>query len=236
MRKGKLVLLATAFVLAVVAPVSAPAVDRAGVGLDWGMGPNILTGGFSMEFDNAFALSWKVSDAFTVAVFNESALWHGENSYSSEAAMDPSTLVQKYTLVREGTVGSSGIRILHTLPGLDFLSAGIEFGSISFTNVVPVNYVKRGDGGAVTDTEFGGLGNMPASATLLGVAAKMSIFKAESKTVTTDINISGAFRVIKFTETDVFGTQKVLLAKPKAIDAVTGYSNVTALLGIGLWF
>lgn len=234
MRKGKLVLLAAALVLAVVAPVSAPAADRAGVGLEWGMGPNILTGNFTMQFDDAFALSWKVSDAFTVAVFNENALWRGENSYSSEAAVDPSGLVQKYTLVQEGALTVSGIRILHTIPALDFISAGIEFGKVNFTNVGAV--YKRGDGGVTTGTEFGGVVGMPASANLLGLAGKVSIFKAETKTVTTDINVSGAFRIIRFAEQDVFGSQKALLVTPKAIDAVTGYSNVTALLGIGLWF
>jgi len=236
MRKGKLVLLAAALVLAVVAPVSAPAADRAGVGLEWGMGPNLLTGNFSMQFDNAFALAWKVSDSFTVAVFNENAMWRGENSYSSDAAVTPGGATHKYTLVREGDLTVSGIRILHTLPVLDFLSAGIEFGRINFTTVGGPLNIKRDDGVAAVGTEFGTVVGMPASANLLGLTAKMSLFKAETKTVTTDINLSGSFRVIRYNDASVFGTQKALLTAPKAIDSVSGYSNVTALLGIGLWF
>jgi hypothetical protein len=234
MRKGKLVLLAAALVLAVGAPVSTMAADRAGVGLEWGMGPNILTGNFNMEFENAFALAWKVSDSFTVAVFNGSALWRGENSYTSDAAVDPSGAAQKYTLVQDGDLTLTGIRILHSVPGLDFLTAGIEFGRVNFNSNPGV--IKRGDGGVVTGLEFGTPVAMPASAELLGVTGKVSIFKAETKTVTTDINVSGSFRIIKFADTDVFGTQKAVLSEPKAIDAVTGYSNVTALLGVGLWF
>jgi len=217
----------------VVAPVSAPAADRAGVGLEWGMGPNILTGNFTMQFDNTFALAWKVSDAFTVAVFNESALWRGENSYSSDAAMTAGTS-RKFTLVNEGDLSVSGIRIQHSLPGLDFLSAGIEFGRMNFNTTATT--IKRDDGAATAGTEFGTVVGMPGSANLLGLSAKMSLFKAETKTVTTEINLSGAFRIVRFNDTSVFGTQKVLLTAPKAIDAATGYSNVTALLGVGLWF
>jgi len=236
MRKGKLVLLAAAFALVAVAPVSTMAADRAGVGLEWGMGPNILTGNFNMEFENSFALAWKVSESFTVAVFNGNALWRGETGYTSDAAADPTLAAQKYTLLRDGDLTLSGIRILHSVPGLDFLTAGIEFGRVNFNTNVPANIVKRGDGGAVTNTEFGAVALMPASAELLGVTAKMSIFKAETKTVTTDINVSGSFRIIRFADANVFGDQKALLTTPKAIDAITGYSNVTALLGIGLWF
>lgn len=239
MRKGKLVLLAMAFALVAVVPVSAPAADKAGVGLDWGIGPNLVAGNFKMQFDNAFALSWKVSEAFTVAVFNSAAPWRGEYSYTSEAANDGTDATEhKYLISRSGDLAISGIRILHAVPGLDFISAGIELGTVAISDNAATCKL---DGvvstaattlAAFTDTTQ----IMPTSAALIGIAGKVSIFKAESKTVTTDINVTGAFRIISIPETSIWGTQKAYLAEPKAIDGVTSYNNLNVLLGIGLWF
>ncbi len=67
MYKAAKMLLGTALILAVTGGNQV----RAGViGLEWGINPIIpFTSEFDTKFDNAFTLSWKVSDSFTVGVF-----------------------------------------------------------------------------------------------------------------------------------------------------------------------
>jgi len=53
----KVMALALAAVLVAAGAGMAGAEDRAGVGMNWGIGPTITTGGFGMEFQNELGLS-----------------------------------------------------------------------------------------------------------------------------------------------------------------------------------
>jgi len=242
MRKGKLVLLAVAFALVAVVPVSAPAADKAGLGLEWGVGPNLVAGNFNMQYGSGFALSWKLADSFAVSVFSNTAPWKGSFSYTSEAANDGYTpgTKHKYSVDRNGDMQVSGIRILHNvpLPILDIISLGIELGTVDFSDNTSPSACKV-DGivnGAAVPALGLGTDTLSGPAGLIGVSGKVSIFKAETKTVSTDISVLADLTIINIPEKDIWGTRKAYLATPKAIDGVTSYNYLSVLVGIGLWF
>jgi len=234
MRKAKTLLLVAAVLAAVTGAGIAGAADRAGVGMTWGIGPMVPLGNFEMKFDDTFTLYWKVSNDFTVGVFREASSVRGEESQNI-AGTDP---VIKETVVAQANATASGIRILHSVPALDFITAGLDIGVITFTGVAPT--YSRSDGLAVATgaADFGTplIGGLSVTAPLLGVTGKVSLFSAETKTVTTDINLTGSLRFVTFNDLAVFGTQKALENPTKAIDPINSFHNLTLLLGVGIGF
>src|SRR5512138_791228 len=112
MRKSKMVLLAAALAVAVSAP--AVSADKAGIGLNWAIGPMINLGPFDMEFGNGFTLGWKVTDRFTVGVFREDAMLRGEQSYKQNTAVAPAVNIE-HILVAEGNTTAQGLSFMTNL-------------------------------------------------------------------------------------------------------------------------
>jgi hypothetical protein len=229
MRKAKTLLLVAAVLAAVAGAGIAGAADKAGVGMTWGIGPMIPLGNFEMKFDDTFTLYWKVSNDFQVGVFRETSSVRGEES-QTVSGTDP---VLKETLVAQADAAASGIRLLHSVPGLDFVTAGLDIGVITFTGGTTT--LSRSDGSAAVGT-FGNPVVLAGTAPLLGVTSKLSIFSAETKTVTTDISVTGSLRFVTFNDLAVFGTQKDLEAPTSAIDPINSFHNLTLLLGVGIGF
>lgn len=229
MRKAKTLLLVAAVLAAVAGAGIAGAADRAGVGMTWGIGPMVPLGNFEMKFDDTFTLYWKVSNDFQVGVFREASSVRGEKS-QTVTGTDP---VIKETLVAQANASASGIRILHSVPALDFITAGLDIGVITFSGGTTT--ITRSDGSGAAGT-FGSPVPLAGTAPLLGVTGKVSLFSAETKTVTTDINITGSLRFVTFSDLAVFGTQKDLEVPTSAIDPINSFHNLTLLLGVGIGF
>jgi len=241
MRKTMAVLLAVGAVMA-AGGQAVLAADRAGVGLEWSIGPAISANGFDMKMAQQFMLDWKVSESFSVGVWNSSGLFRGTHSYTDN--LNPTL---KHELVTSGTVGANGITLLASLPAMNLIELGINVGIESLVGVAPVARNSDGTTGALTD--FGStLPGPVATATaltvtapLLGIAAKIHLLKAETKTVLTDIGIIASYNFVQFPDTNTFGTQEVLgrpsaMGLLKRIDPVSNYDNAMVLLNAAIWF
>lgn len=244
MRKSKMVLLAAALAVAVSAP--AVSADRAGIGLNWAIGPMVQLGPFDMKFSNGFTLGWNVTDRFSVGVFREDAQVRGEYSYTNNPAAP--TVPVKHTVVVEGTTNAQGLRFmanLLALPIVGELSAGIEVGT-QVINAATFTYTN--DDGTM-DVDGVNFGTAPAAdvdglvdtVPLMGVAGNLRVLEFETKTVTTAVDVNASFRFIPVNDTYTFGTQETDYIPPagttfKKIDPVSNFNTLSLTVGVGIWF
>ncbi|MEK7476188.1 MAG: hypothetical protein AAB152_11235 [Candidatus Coatesbacteria bacterium] len=230
MRKTVAILLVAVCAVAAGGQV-AKAADRAGVGLEWSIGPAMSLSGFDMKMGQQFTLSWKVSESFSVGVWNGNGLFRGEKTYTDNTAVP-----LKHTLVTQGTTSSNGITLLTTFPGISLLDLGINVGVETFTGGAATENVHT-DGSAGVPGHFGAPVALTTTAAVLGIAAKIHLIKAETKTVMTDIGILAGLNFVEFADTAVFGTQQAVGTVPlKNIDSVGSYNNLTVMINAALWF
>lgn len=231
MRKTMAVLLAVSGMLMAGGRVANAA---AGVGLEWSIGPTIPVQGFDIKMGQQFALDWKVSDSFSVGVWNASSLYRGEKSYT-----DVTVTTLKHKLVTQGTVGASGITLMTTLPAISMLELGVNLGVENLTNTSLAATNSDGTAGALAD--FGAPVALTTTAPLLGLNARANLIKAETKTVTTNIGITAAFNWVQFSDTAALGTREALgkldaNGLTKKIDPVSSYTQVTVMVNASIWF
>jgi hypothetical protein len=235
MRKATATLLAAGLLFAASGAGIAQAADRAGVGLEWGIGPVIQMGDFDMKFGQAFGVNWKVNEQVSVAIFGEQAPFRGEYSYSN----DTGTVAFDQGIQVNGNYSVSGMRIMHELPILKIIDIGFELGVVSLgEGPAPRYHNSNGSTGSAAD--FGTVNPLDATGALEGIAVHLGLFKAESGTLSTELGINAALRFVQLPDTFVFGTQEVTTTKPAAekagIDAVTSYNNITLQVALNVGF
>ena len=241
MRKATAMLLAAAFVAA--GGQVAKAADRAGLGLEWTIGPSISLSGFDLKMDQEFGVSWAVSDSFSVNIFRHEGSFRGEHTYSDNVSIAGQTVDQ--TVILNGTQALSGLQFLAGIPFLNFVKfrLGAELGVQTLNG--GVYSFQRGDGAATDDTAFGmgAAGDLQSNwndMTLpeIGVLARLSLLSAETKTVTTSLDVAANLRFVSIPDTWLFGTQdsNTTKAVPDKIDAVTSYNTFAVQAGINVGF
>lgn len=236
MFKAAKMLLGTALILAVT---GGSQVRAGSLGFEWGINPVIpFTSEFDMKFDNAFTVSWKVSDSFTVGVFRSAGNYAASHSYVNDTGATAVT----QNLGVAGTTATSGIRFLSAIPTMSFLTAGLEIGTMMFG--APTYSFINSDGAVPDGTAFGLLAvptNALGTAAMLGLTAKAQVLRAESSTVTTDISIGVSFHIVDVTDTNLLGafdsnTVVAAAGNPKAIDSIDNYNNLTISIATSIWF
>jgi len=238
MRKATKGLLIAAAFVAVMGSGVAGAADRAGIGLEWGWAPTINLNGFDIDFaGSSFALSWKVTDFFTVGMVSNQGYYSGSHEYNDDTV----TPNIKHNVRVDGNVNSSVLRILANIPALAFLQAGMEAGVVqlgagSFTYV-------NSDGTAGSANDFGAVAGIPPtfpniSAAVIGVLGKINLVEAETKTVSAAISVTGGLRFTSLPDTYAFGSQETTTTTvpPKKIDPITNFNNISLSVSAGLWF
>lgn len=234
MRKTVAILLVAVFAVAAGGQVAkaAAAADRAGVGLEWSIGPAISLSGFEMKMGQQFTLNWKVSESFAVGVWNGSGLFRGEQTYT-----DATTNTLKHTLVTSGVTATNGITLLATIPMIEIVELGMNIGFEQLTCDAGYPKESHSDGTGGVLAHFGAPAAMTANGSILGIAARIRLLKAETKTIMTDIGVVGGFNFVQFADVAAFGTQEAQGKTPlKAIDPVSSYNNLTVMLNAAIWF
>lgn len=247
MRKSKMVLLAAALAVAVSAP--AVSADKAGIGLNWAIGPQVMFGPFDMQFSNGFTLGWNVTDRFTVGVFRDEAMVRGEKSYTCDNTVTGHIADAEHTMVVEGTSLAQGLSFLTNLlelPLVGRLAVGLEIGTQQFDIPAAGYSFSDSDSSGSTDGADFGLPVAPVAvsitAPIMGVAAKLRVLEFETKTVTTCIDVNLAMRWIPIKDDYMLGMVEADVVAPvppatlDKIDPVGSLNTVTLMAGVGLWF
>src|SRR6185503_109329 len=144
MRKATTGMLVAAGLFAVAGV--AQSADRAGVGLEWGMGPRISFGTYSMNFTNGTSLSWNIGGDFTVGVAASSGQYSASGSYTNNAS--PAIT---HKIHQTGGLQEASVQVLHSIPGLSFLTLGLELGTVSYG--ASVRTMTNSDGSTPAGTE-----------------------------------------------------------------------------------
>jgi hypothetical protein len=232
MRKTIAVLLVAGF--AAASGGRALAADRAGISLDWGVGPTLmLIGGFQMKMDEQVSLDWDVSDDFAVSVFSANATWRGSDEYQNNG-----TPAIKHKITVEGTTDSMGIAIVHSLPMLSFIKVGIELGMVTLDESAPIYSSSDGSGSSIAD--FGGTVDTFSNevCSMEGILAKVTLLKGESKGTYADISVMGSLRFVQTPTRRIFGIQQTdSTASPKkGIDPIGSLDNLSLKIVASLGF
>lgn len=231
MRKATRLLLAAGLFTAVSSGVMAA--DRAGFGVEWGIGPAIQLGDFGMKISQEFAVSWQVGPDVSVAVFGEQAPFHGDTTYTNDTTANSFD----QGLQVDGVWTATGMRFMHALPFLKALQVGFELGVVGFVER-NVNYVNS-DGTTGNSGDFNGRDSLSnVSATLEGIGARLSVFKADAGVIATDLTVGGALRFVQLPDTYVFGYQETNTTKPvkDGIDPVTSYNHLAIQVALTAGF
>src|SRR5688572_3408983 len=168
MRKAMLSLLAAVLFAGMAGTTQAA--DRAGIGLNWGIGPTIQLGDFDMKFDQSFGISWVVSDSVSVEVFGQSGQFSGEYEYTDDVTVSGQTFDRGTQL--QGFSTLTGLRFVHNLPFLKILSVGFDLGVMTFGEDNRTYY--NSDGTTSTTADFGGtVDSFDTQASTEGILAKL---------------------------------------------------------------
>ena len=234
MRKAKLSLLAAALFTALAGKTLAA--DRAGIGLEWGIGPVIQMGDFDMKFGQSFGVNWQVTDVVSVAIFGENAPLRAEYSYADDtgsATFDRGIQVN-------GDYAVSGLRITHELPILKIIDVGFELGVAQLNETLVRYHNSNGSLGTATDFGSSGRDTLNTTGAVEGITAVVSIFKAESGAVSTELTVAGALRFIQLPDTYIFGHQEVITTKTAAekaeIEPIDSYNNLAVRVALNVGF
>lgn len=230
MRKTIAVLLVAGFAAAGGRAVAA---DRAGIGLEWGIGPTLmLGGGFDMKFDEQVGLSWNVSDDFAVSVFTGNGMWRGDYEYTNNA-----TPAIDHRIMAEGYKDLMGIAIIHSLPVLSFVKVGIELAMVNVSESNVRYYDSDGATGALAD--FGGSRDpLDGTASMEGILAKVTLLKGESKGTYADVSVMGSLRFVQLPTLWIYGHQETdSTSSPlKEIEPIGSMNNLSLKLIASLGF
>lgn len=238
MRKATATLLAAGVMFAVAGGRVAQAADRAGIGVEWGIGPVIQLGDFDMKMSQGFGVTWQVTEAVGVAIFGENAPLHAEYTYSNDTgavAFDQGVQV-------DGDYAVSGMRITHQLPVLKILDVGFELGVVQL-NETNVRW-HNSNGTLGSDVDFNPAGGnrdtLNTTGAMEGITASIGLFKAETGTVTTELSVAGALRFVQLPDTYIFGNQELNTTKPAAekdeIEPIDSYSNLAIRVALNVGF
>lgn len=236
MRKAKLSLLAVALFTAFAGKTLAA--DRAGIGLEWGIGPVIQMGDFDMKMSQGFGVNWQVTEVVSVAIFGENAPLRAEYTYSNDTgavAFDQGVQVN-------GDYAVSGMRVMHQLPILKILDVGFELGVVQLNE----NQVRwhNSNGTEGTDADFNPAGGnrdqLNTTGAMEGVTASLGLFRAETGTISTELSVAAALRFVQLPDTYIFGTQELNTVKPAAekdeIEAIDNYNNLVVRVALNVGF
>ena len=233
MRKTIAVLLVAGF--AVAAGGRAIAADRAGISLEWGMGPTLqLGGGFDMLMDQQAGLNWDVSNDFAVSVFSGNGTWRGSKEYTNNTTP---AITHKVSI--EGARDLFGIAIIHSLPVLSFVKVGIELGMVSLNQNSATAWNSNGTACSGTWTEFGGMPQtLDQVASMEGIVGKVTLLKGESKGTYADISVLASLRFVQLPTTFLYGRQESdSTASPlKGIEPVESFNNLSIKVVASLGF
>src|SRR5688572_12182837 len=237
MRKAMLSLLAAVFFAGMAGTTQAA--DRAGIGLNWGIGPTIQLGDFDMKFDQSFGISWVVSENVSVEVFGQSGEFSGEYTYTDDVTVSGQTFDRGTQ--EHGNHTLTGLRFIHALPFLKILSVGFDLGVMTFNESLTGRTYVNSDGTTSTAADFGGtVQPLNKQASTEGVLAKLTLLTADTGAVKTELGVMGVLRFVQFQNTYVWGTQETTTSnttKPikDSIDPVSSYNHigVQAALTVG---
>jgi hypothetical protein len=184
----------------------AGAAEQSGIGLQWGIGPALMFGPFDqMKMADSFAVSWKVSDDVSIAVFRQEGWIGGTHEYTNDITIPGQTFKQRLTI--DAIYNINGIAIATKIPAITFLTLGMELGVVDVTEVDEDYTDSRGVVGDVGD--FGNSRDaLDGQGALEGITAKLTLLKAETKTINTDIGIQAALRFVQLPTLYVFGRQE----------------------------
>lgn len=235
MRKAMLSLLAAALFAGMSGKTMAA--DRAGFGLEWGMGPTIVFGPFDMKMDQSFGVSWLINDDFSVALFTTQGRFSGEHEYTDDVTIPGQTFDRGVQV--GGTYTVDGLRLNYALPFMRMLSLGIELGRMGFNQ----DYTEyhNSDGSTSSDTDFGGqTQQLNESAMVEGISLRANLLNGAAGAVTASLGVQASLRFAQFQDRAVFGTQEstvdpLLHPVLDEIETVTSYNTlaIAAALNVG---
>jgi hypothetical protein len=236
MHKAKRVLLSTALLAVFAGGVKSA--DRAGIGLEWAVGPTVSLSGFDMQMDQTFSVNWAATEAVTLGVFGQTGAFRGEESYSNDTGSVPFD----EGIQVNGGYTLSGVRISYQLPMLTFLRVGFDLGVAHFTET-QVDY-HNGDGsvGSVANWESAGgaRDSFDVAGAVEGFHGKVKILSAGTGALNAELGVNAGLRFIQFADTYVFGNQEVTTTKPAGekdgIDPITSYNHLSVQVALNLGF
>lgn len=236
MRKAKLSLLAAALFAGMAGTTLAA--DRAGIGLNWAIGPTIQFGDFDMKFDQSFGVSWAVGPSVSVEVFGQTGQWSSEFEYTDDITVAGQTFDRGTQF--QGNYTLTGMRFVHTLPFLKILSVGFDLGVMSFGESNRTYY--NSDGTISAAANFGGIvDTFDTQAATEGVLAKLTLLTADAGAVKTELGIQGVLRFVQFEELYVNGIQETTVdpaAHPvlESIDPISSYNHLGVQVALNVGF
>jgi len=211
--------------------VTTQAAEKSQLDFEYGAGILLPIEKYDMKADNMFALTLNISDKLSVTILREDSRVRGENSYIDIVAD------VKYTIVNEGDLSISGIRILHEVPFFSSLRIGLDIANIRFNTQ---NRFRRSDGAGTDETDWGFAATfnepLDGSHPLVGLIVKWTIFSAEMKPVKTSLYLSSGFRFVDVPDTYALGFIETWAPDTPAIDPIKNYHNMYLIVGLKIGF
>lgn len=236
MHKAKRVLLSTALLALFAGGVKSA--DRAGIGLEWAVGPTVSLSGFDMQMDQTFSVNWAATDTVLLGVFGQTGAFRGEASYSNDTVPTPFD----EGIQVNGGYTLSGIRISYALPMLSFLRVGFDLGVAQFTETQVDYHNSDGSEGTAADWESfaGGRDTFDVPGSVEGFHGKVKLLSASNGALTAELGVNVAVRFIQFADTFVYGNQEVTTTKPAGekagIDPISSYNHLSVQVAMNLGF
>lgn len=212
--------------------VTTQAAEKSLLDFEYGAGILLPIKKYDMKADNMFALTLNMSDKCSVTILREDSRVRGENSY-----IDAADVTLKYTIVNEGNLSITGIRILHEVPVLSSLRIGLDIANVRFNTQ---NRFRRSDGVATDETDWGFAATfnepLDGSHPLVGLIVKWTIFSAEMKPVKTSLCLFSGFRFVDVPDTYALGFIESNATDTPAIDPIKNYHNTYVIVGLKIGF
>lgn len=235
MRKAKLSLLAAAIFAGMAGTTLAA--ERAGFGLEWGMGPTIQLGDFDMQMDQSFSVEFSINEDFGVSLFSSQGRFSGEHEYTDDITIPGQTFERGIQI--GGNTSVEGIRLSYGLPFLKMLRLGIELGRLS----IEQDYTDfhNSDGTTSSNVDFGGVSQqLDEVAAMEGVSLRANLLSGATGALTASLGVQASLRFAQFRDRAVFGIQEttvdpLLHPVKEEIETITSYNTlaVAAALNIG---
>ncbi len=224
--------------------------ERTGLGFEYGGGYLLPLNDYEMRSVQSFALTMDLSENLSASIFRAEGQIRGENSYTGEDdGTSPSAQVEDmdFTVINTGDMSITGLRFKHALPMDLPLKAGLEIGTVRFSNG---NHSFRSTGGSGTpaatgtpadDVNWGmaALDTLDGSYPVLGLLAEAELFSHSTETVTVSVGAGLAFRIVSIPERYALGFEEAEYADPndiEEIDAVSSFNTLAVTVGLNIGF
>jgi hypothetical protein len=237
MRKVKA--LALAAVIVAAGAGMAGAAEQSGIGLQWGIGPAFTFGPFDTKMSDSFAVTWDVSENVSVAIIRQAGQMSGVHEYTDDVTLPgDNNITRRLRVDAYETINAIGIST--RIPALSFLKVGMELGVISIAEE-QVNYTNS-DGSVSSVVNFGNVRDtLDVTGGLMGLTAKISLLKAETKTINSEIGVLAALRFVQIPTTRAFGIQETTVDSAlhpvkKEIEALHSINSLDLKLAASLSF